>query len=41
MKLGYSVTAGETQLSPAVVVATIFLILVFAIGLVRQAVLLL
>jgi hypothetical protein len=39
MNLGYSVTTGETELSPAVVLATLFVVLVFFVGLLRQAVL--
>lgn len=41
MDFGYAVTSGETKLAPAVVVATAFLLLAFAIGLLRQAILLL
>lgn len=40
MNLGYSVTSGETELAPAVVLATVFVVLVFIVGLLRQAILL-
>lgn len=40
MNLGYSVTTGETELAPAVVLATIFVALAFMVGLLRQAILL-
>lgn len=40
MNLGYSVTTGETELAPAVVLATAFVVLVFIVGLLRQAILL-
>lgn len=39
MDFGYSVTTGETDLAPAVVLATIFVVLAFVVGLLRQAVL--
>ena len=39
MNFGYSVTSGETQLAPAVVLATAFVILAFVVGLLRQVVL--
>jgi hypothetical protein len=39
MEFGYAVTSSETKLAPAVVVATAFVLLAFAIGLLRQAVL--
>lgn len=41
MNLGYSVTSGETELAPAVLLATLFVVLVFVLGLLRQAILLL
>lgn len=41
MDFGYSVTSGETELAPAVVFATAFVILAFVVGLLRQAILLL
>lgn len=41
MEFGYAVTSSETKLAPAVVVATVFLLVAFAIGLLRQALLLL
>lgn len=40
MNFGYSVTSGETKLAPAVVLSAGFVLLAFAIGLLRQAVLL-
>lgn len=36
MDFGYSVTSGETELAPAVVLATGFVILAFVVGLLRQ-----